>query len=116
MAAVDLELQLATPGDASALAVLARDLIEAGRRSDVALDFEGLSRVNGQDVSLYMLEGAARKAADLIAFGHRSRIWILDELLTRIRAENDVWFATHEQVVRYVKEEAGLFSLITPIN
>ncbi|MFS8113121.1 polysaccharide deacetylase [Rhizobium jaguaris] len=40
--------------------------------------------------------------------GHRSRIWILDELLTRIRAEKDVWFATHEQVVRYVGKDAGL--------
>jgi len=34
-----------------------------------------LYRVNGQDVSLYMLEGVTRKAADLTTFGHRSRIW-----------------------------------------
>jgi len=32
------------------LAVARRDLIEAGKRSDVALDFEGLSRVGGKDV------------------------------------------------------------------
>lgn len=34
-----------------------------------------LYRVNGQDVSLFMLEGVARKDADVTAFGHRSRIW-----------------------------------------
>lgn len=34
-----------------------------------------LYRVNGEDVSLYMLEGVTRKAADVTTFGHRSRIW-----------------------------------------
>ncbi len=34
-----------------------------------------LYRVNGQDVSLFMLEGVARTDADVTAFGHRSRIW-----------------------------------------
>jgi anti-sigma factor RsiW len=32
-------------------------------------------RVNGQDVSLFMLDGVARNDADVTAFGHRSRIW-----------------------------------------
>jgi anti-sigma factor RsiW len=32
-------------------------------------------RVNGQDVSLFMLEGVGRSDADVTAFGHRSRIW-----------------------------------------
>ena len=32
------------------LALARKDLIEAGKRSDVALDFEGLSRVGGRDV------------------------------------------------------------------
>jgi anti-sigma factor RsiW len=32
-------------------------------------------RVRGQDVSLYMLEGVNRSAADLVTLGHRSRIW-----------------------------------------
>jgi anti-sigma factor RsiW len=32
-------------------------------------------RVNGQDVSLFMLDGVARSDADVTAFGHRSRIW-----------------------------------------
>lgn len=34
-----------------------------------------LYRVNGQDVSLYMLDGVTRKAADVTTLGHRSRIW-----------------------------------------
>jgi anti-sigma factor RsiW len=32
-------------------------------------------RVNGQDMSLYMLEGVQRAPADVVAFGHHSRIW-----------------------------------------
>ena len=34
-----------------------------------------LYRVNGEPVSLYMLEGVMRSDADVTAFGHRSRIW-----------------------------------------
>ncbi|MBM3819421.1 MAG: hypothetical protein FJW14_10465 [Acidimicrobiia bacterium] len=34
-----------------------------------------LYRVNGEDVSLYVLEGVTRRDADVITFGHRSRIW-----------------------------------------
>lgn len=36
--------------------------------------------------------------------GHRSRIWILDELIRHMRAQEGVWFATHADVVRYAKE------------
>lgn len=36
--------------------------------------------------------------------GHRSRIWILEELLKVIKSRQDVWFATHESVVRYAAE------------
>jgi len=32
-------------------------------------------RVNGHDVSLYVLNGVTRPAADLVSFGHRSHIW-----------------------------------------
>lgn len=34
--------------------------------------------------------------------GHRSRLWILDELIGHIRSRGGVWFATHEAVVRHV--------------
>ena len=39
--------------------------------------------------------------------GYRSRIWILDELLRHARAKKDVWFATHEEVVRWAKANSG---------
>lgn len=37
--------------------------------------------------------------------GHRSRILILEELISHIQSFDDVWFATHEQVARYVLEQ-----------
>ena len=40
--------------------------------------------------------------------GHRSRIVILEELIAHIRSTGDVWFATHEEVARYVREQAGM--------
>ena len=43
--------------------------------------------------------------------GYRSRIWILDELIRHAKAKSansggGCWFATHEQVVRWVKDNA----------
>jgi len=38
--------------------------------------------------------------------GYRSRIWILEELIGHAKARKDVWFATHAEVVRYVKSAA----------
>ena len=40
--------------------------------------------------------------------GHRSRIVILEELIAHIQQTGNVWWATHEQVAQYVKEQAGL--------
>ena len=39
--------------------------------------------------------------------GHRSRAAQLDKLITYMKSKDDVWFATHEQVARYVLDEAG---------
>ncbi|MFQ6070093.1 MAG: polysaccharide deacetylase [Candidatus Aminicenantales bacterium] len=36
--------------------------------------------------------------------GHRSRIMMLEELIQHMLSFGDVWFATHEQIARYVKE------------
>lgn len=36
--------------------------------------------------------------------GHRSRISMLDRLVTYIKGHKAVWFATHEQVARHVKQ------------
>ena len=38
--------------------------------------------------------------------GYRSRIWILEELIRHARSRGGVWFATHEDVVRYAKAQA----------
>ena len=40
--------------------------------------------------------------------GMRSRIRYLDDLITYIKAQPNVWFATAEEVARYVKQQAGM--------
>ena len=37
--------------------------------------------------------------------GHRSRISLLDRLVTYIKSHQGVWFGTHEQVARWCKEQ-----------
>ena len=39
--------------------------------------------------------------------GYRSRIWILDELIRYMRSNAGVWFATHADIARYAKANAG---------
>src|SRR5215475_11511923 len=38
--------------------------------------------------------------------GHRSRMSVLEELIQHIRSRAGVWFATHEDIARYVKAQA----------
>ena len=38
------------------------------------------------------------------AIGHRSRIVILEELISHMKSKGDIWFATHRQAAEYVKE------------
>jgi peptidoglycan/xylan/chitin deacetylase (PgdA/CDA1 family) len=40
--------------------------------------------------------------------GHRSRMSVLDELIQHMRSHAGVWFATHEDIARYVKAQAGM--------
>jgi peptidoglycan/xylan/chitin deacetylase (PgdA/CDA1 family) len=40
--------------------------------------------------------------------GHRSRAAALEKLIAHMKAKPGVWFATHEQVARYVKSQFGL--------
>ena len=40
--------------------------------------------------------------------GYRSRIWILDNLIDHMKASGDVWFATHADIARYIKDTSGL--------
>ena len=39
--------------------------------------------------------------------GYRSRLWILEELIRHIGAHASVWFATHADIVRHAKANAG---------
>ena len=38
--------------------------------------------------------------------GHRARMAMLDRLVTYMKTKPGVWFATHEQIAKYVKEQA----------
>ena len=40
--------------------------------------------------------------------GHRSRIQILEELIRHIRSHPGVWFATHADIARWCREQAGM--------
>jgi peptidoglycan/xylan/chitin deacetylase (PgdA/CDA1 family) len=40
--------------------------------------------------------------------GHRSRLSVLEELIQHMRSRAGVWFATHEDIARYVKAEARM--------
>jgi peptidoglycan/xylan/chitin deacetylase (PgdA/CDA1 family) len=39
--------------------------------------------------------------------GHRARIAMLDRLVTYMKSKPGVWFATHEQIARHVRDAAG---------
>jgi len=39
--------------------------------------------------------------------GYRSRIWILQELISYIKGHPQVWFATHADIARYAREHAA---------
>ena len=40
--------------------------------------------------------------------GHRSRLWILEEIIAAARAKGDVWFATHAEIAAYCAVAAGI--------
>jgi peptidoglycan-N-acetylglucosamine deacetylase len=39
--------------------------------------------------------------------GYRSRIWIIDELIRHAKSKGEVWFGTHADVARWVKDNAA---------
>jgi peptidoglycan/xylan/chitin deacetylase (PgdA/CDA1 family) len=39
--------------------------------------------------------------------GHRSRVAALEKLILHMKSKPGVWFATHEQIARYVKANPG---------
>lgn len=52
-------------------------------------------RAGGPDVSLYILEGVIREPADLVAVGHRSRVWSRDATMHGL-----VWPAAAGELAR----------------
>lgn len=40
--------------------------------------------------------------------GHRSRIQILEELMEHVRSHDDIWVATHADIARHCRKEAGM--------
>ncbi len=40
--------------------------------------------------------------------GHRARAAMLERLIVHMKSRPGAWFATHEQIARYVREQAGL--------
>lgn len=40
--------------------------------------------------------------------GHRNRAAMLERLIQHMKAKSGVWFATHEEIARYVAKESGL--------
>jgi hypothetical protein len=61
-------------------------------------------RVRGREVSLFVLDGSSRKAADLVTLGHRSRIWSRDGTTFVLVSPADAGGA--DDGARYVIREA----------
>jgi peptidoglycan/xylan/chitin deacetylase (PgdA/CDA1 family) len=40
--------------------------------------------------------------------GHRSRMWIVEEIIAAAKAKGSVWFATHAEIAAYCAAEAGM--------
>jgi len=40
--------------------------------------------------------------------GHRSRVWIIEEIIRAAKAKGQAWFATHEEIAAYCAAEAKL--------
>lgn len=40
--------------------------------------------------------------------GHRARAAMLERLVLHMKSRSGVWFATHEQIARYVRDQAGM--------
>ncbi|MCA3389348.1 MAG: polysaccharide deacetylase [Roseomonas sp.] len=67
-----------------------------------------------EEVFTAEFEGAYREGGLFLltmhphVIGHRSRIALLDRLVQHMKSFGDVWFATHEEVARWCKTQAGM--------
>ena len=63
-------------------------------------------RVNGQDMSLFVLNGVTRKPSDLVTFGHRSQIWTKNNTTFVLVSPTDD-SASMVNASRYMMKEAA---------
>jgi glutamate carboxypeptidase len=100
LARADIEIVLTGDEEdaGNPIGVARRDLIEAGKRADVALDFEGLAQENGQDMGSIARRGSGNwEVRTTGRTGHSSRIfgptsgdgaiYELSRILTAFRSE-----------------------------
>jgi anti-sigma factor RsiW len=64
-----------------------------------------LYQVNGEDVSLYVLDGVTRRAADVQTLGHRSRIWTRGDTTFVLVSSASAGTAL-DDAARYLMQEA----------
>lgn len=94
----DVHIPPSSPADGLQLVGARRCLYADGRLPHV------MYRVDGRNVSLYMLDGVARDAAEVTSLGHHSHIWSRGATTYVLVAPSDAGDMTN--VVRYVKDEA----------
>lgn len=94
----DVHVPPSSPADGVQLVGARRCLYADGRLPHV------MYRVNGRNVSLYMLEGIQRRDAEVTSLGHHSHIWSRGATTYVLVAPSDAGDLTN--VVRYVKDEA----------
>jgi anti-sigma factor RsiW len=93
-----LHVPASLPNDEVRLVHARRCLYADGRIPHV------LYRANGEDLSLFVIEGVARRPADVTAFGHRSRIWTRgDTTFVLVSATSG---ANLDAAARYLMQEA----------
>lgn len=94
----DVHVPPSSPADGLQLVGARRCLYADGRLPHV------MYRVNGRDVSLYMLEGVERGDAEVASLGHQSHIWSRGATTYVLVAPADAGDMT--RVVRHVKAQA----------
>jgi peptidoglycan-N-acetylglucosamine deacetylase len=80
--------------------------------------FSGIRPTMNQEEVLAIWQGefdVARREGGLYiltmhphVIGHRARMDMLGRLVAHMKSSPGVWFATHEQIARYVREQAGM--------
>ena len=70
--------------------------------------FDVLDIVKAEFDGAYAEEGLCLITMHPHVIGHRSRMRILEGLIAHIKSHDGVWFGTHEEAARWVREQAGM--------